>query len=104
MTKQTINGFDFFKYYRLEDFAAGALRQLVQQLLETYIDQGNCVALVDIDKNQFKNLAQAYKDLLTGYKHPRVNSLSWHYSPNDPTLRKLLLFFPEWQSNVIPSL
>lgn len=108
MKKDSINGLDFFKFYRIEDFAAETLRVLLSQLLETFIENGSCVALIDLDKQQFERIAQAYRDLCVGYKHPRTTSLSWHYRPNDPTLLKLSSIFPNWMAHapqsVLPTL
>lgn len=98
MKHSTINHLDIFKFYRLEIFAASTLRMLVRQLLETYIDEGTCTALISLDKAQFEKLAQAYRDLCIGYKHPRQNSMSAHFSPDDETLMKLCRIFPSWDA------
>ena len=92
----SLNKFDFFHFYRLEDFASDTLRQLLSQLLETYLDEGNCICLVNLDKSQFEHLAQAYRDLCIGFKHPRSNSACRSFRPNDRTLLKLAQLFPDW--------
>lgn len=107
MKQESLNGLDLFHFFRIEDFAASGLRDLLSQLLETYIEQGSCVVLLDLDSTQFKRIAQAYRDLCVGFKHPRANSLCWHYRPGDPTLLKLAQIFPTWQlqpKTVLPSL
>lgn len=107
MKKTSLNGLDLYHYYRLEDFSAETLRKLVSQLLETFIAEGACVCLVDLDSQQFRQLAQAYRDLTTGYKHPRISSSSWHYMPNDSLLQRLQSIFPDWEvanpSSLLPS-
>lgn len=94
----SINKFELFRFYKIESFAAETLRVLMSQLLETYIDAGNCTVLVTLDKKQFDNLAQAYRDICTGYKHPRSNSLSASFRANDATLKKLASIFPHWNA------
>lgn len=95
----SVNHLDFYHYYRLEDIASETLRRLLSQLLATYIEQGSCTCLLDIDKTEFAKLAQAYNDLCVGYKHPRVDSRAFAYRSKDPILRQLAAMFPEWQTN-----
>lgn len=95
MRQPSISGLPIFRYYSLNALSASTLRTLLAQLVETYIEQGNCTCLVSIDKNLFENLCQAYNDLLTGYHHPRRDSLSWRYCIGDATRRKILSIFPQ---------
>lgn len=92
---QTINHLNLFSYYKIERFAAEHLRVLLSQLLETYMEHGDCVVLLSLKVDNFKTLAQAYCDILTGYRHPRKDSLTWRYRTTDRTLRKLAAIFPE---------
>ncbi len=93
--KHSISGLPIFRFYALNTLSASTLRTLLAQLVETYIEQGNCTCLVSIDRNLFENLCQAYNDLLTGFHHPRRDSLSWRYCLGDATRRKILSIFPQ---------
>lgn len=96
--KNSISNIDSYSYYRLNYFGSEAVRTLLSQLLETYLEQGNCTALISLTKDDFENLSQAYNDLLIGHRHPRIDSVSWRYRENDPTLKKLQKAFPAWMT------
>lgn len=82
-------------YYRIDTFGAEALRKLVSQLIETFLDCPNSAAIVSFTKDQLYDVARAYRDLCVGYRHPRVTSRSFHYRPQDSTLQRLYGFFPK---------
>lgn len=95
-----MNNFDFNEmriasYYRLDSFGADAIRKLLSQLLETFLDCPNSVALITLTKEELYDIARGYRDLCVGYKHPRCDSRSWHYRPNDRTLQRLYGIFPK---------
>lgn len=93
----TINHLELFRYYRMDSLAAEGLRRFLAQLLETYIQEGQGVpVIITLSKPEFENLAQAYHDLLIGYKHPRINSLNWRWRTQDRTLTKLKNIFVDW--------
>ena len=104
---QTINALNLFKFYRIDSLAAETLRRFLAQILETYIQEGNTPIIINLDKIEFENLAQTYNDLLIGYRHPRIDSVSWRWRNSDATLQKLKMIFPQWQTadeNPLPSL
>ena len=92
---KTIFGIDSFSYFRLNVGSSLFLQKLLSQFIETYLEQGECTCLVDLSKNTFDEIAQAYTDLLIGFRHPRVDSAQWRYRQNDPTLKKLMAKFPD---------
>lgn len=86
---------DLFRYHRIEVCAAETLRHLLSQLIETYIEQGQeAVILLSMTESEFRNLCEAYKDLLIGYKHPRTSSQVYQWRANDSTLKKIYKRFP----------
>lgn len=104
MNNTTINHLELFSYYRIERISADYLRMLLAQLLETWLDQGDSMVFLQLGKSEASALAQAYHDLLIGYKHPRRDSYSWQYLVNDPTLARLRARFPELRLNkLLPS-
>lgn len=95
---KTIHSIDIFRYYRIDVSAAETLRRFVSQILETYMDEGDVPIILSLTKTEFENLAQAYNDLLIGYRHPRINSMQWNFRIRDRTLTKLAAVFPCWQT------
>lgn len=98
MNYTTINHLECYNFFRLERLAADHLRSLLSQLLETWMDQGDSMVLLQLSVKEATYLAQAYHDLLIGYKHPRRDSYTWKYLLNDRTLARLRERFPEIQS------
>lgn len=94
--KQTISKIDLFSYYRLQRTSSMILRETIEQIISTYMLEGTCVVLLTVDEHLFRCLAQCYNDMLTGYRHPRRDSLSYNYAPNDRTLQALKRLFPQW--------
>lgn len=94
--KQTISGIDLFSYYRIQRTSSMILRETIEQIICTYLQEGTCVVLLQVDDHLFRSLAQCYNDMLTGYRHPRKDSLTYNYAPNDRTLQALKRLFPQW--------
>lgn len=83
-------------FFRIDSICAEQLRVLLSQLIETHLDEDchDTTILVSLTKSDLYYIARAYRDLCTGYRHPRVNSRSYHFRPNDRTLQRLYTLFP----------
>lgn len=100
LKRETITGISLFGFYRIEHASIHYMSSLVAQLLRTFLDNGACVALVEITTTDFKTLAQLYRDIRLRYWSARRDSSFCQVAKSDDLANTLASIFPELDFNL----
>lgn len=93
--RETLTGVSLFGFYRIETASADYMLTLVRQLICTYIHNGSCTALVDINSCDFRSLVQLFRDMRLRYWSARRDSSFCKIAAADELAVSLSQRFPD---------